>query len=206
MTDFSVTPKINFIMIPTTAVPNVHQILISFPDWVYAILSLGIFGLIFYLGSLHSNIKKVIKEFPKICRALDLISVKLRETGFFDENIYVSAASPIKLTPKGKELLHESGSDDFVNKYKDELIKKVRDKNPKTAYDVQIIARDVVENLRDDDRFSNFKDFVYKKGMPLEPIFIVMGIYLRDIALDPLGFKIEDIDNHDPAKKQNPAK
>ena len=86
--------------------------------------------------------------------------------------------------------------------YKDELIGKICEKNPKTAYDVQIIARDVVESLRDEDRFARFKDFVYKKGMPLEPIFIVMGILLRDLALKDLNFKIEDIDLHDPNNKK----
>ena len=90
-----------------TILPNTHTILVSFPDWVYAVMTLGIFSFIFYLGSLHSNIRKVIKEFPKICRALDLISVKLKEEGFFGDSIYASAASPIKLTQKGEELLKE---------------------------------------------------------------------------------------------------
>ena len=107
-------------MIPNVA-PNTHQILISFPDWVYGVMTLGFMCFIFYLGSLHSNIKKVIKEFPKICRALDLISVKLKERGFFGESIYVSATSPVKLTPKGEELLKESKSNEFVDKYKAEF-------------------------------------------------------------------------------------
>jgi len=179
---------------------NVTQLTIAIPDWVGVFLSLGTVGFLIYLGNLHCSLGQIIKEFPKMSRALDLISYKLKEKRFFDEHIYASAASPIKLTPAGEDLLRDSGAHDFVNKYTKELVDRIKSKSPKTAYDVQIIARDVVENLRDEDRFSQFKDYVYKKGMPLEPIFIVMSIYLRDVTLPILGFTKADIDKHDPNK------
>ncbi len=190
-------------MNPMPINPNSHEFLISFPDWFYAAISFGVLSMIFYLGAIHSKLKKVLVEFPKICRALDLISQKLKEKRFFDEHVYASASSPIKLTEKGQILLKESEADAFVVQHKAELIGKIREKNPKTAYDVQILARDVVESLQETDRFARFKDFVYQKGMPLEPIFIVMGILLRDLALKELNFKVEDIDQHDPNKKNN---
>lgn len=56
------------------------------------------------------------------------------------------------------------------------------------------ICQTKVEGLQDDVRFNVFKDFVYQKGVGLETIFIVMGIYLRDIALAVLGFRPEELD------------
>lgn len=112
--------------------------------------------------------------------------------------------SPIGLTEKGDDLLKRSSADAFVLQHKNELVKKIKDQKPPTAYDVQEMARQIVESLKDDVRFKPFKDFVYTEGIDLEPIFIVMSIYLRDIALAELGFKPEDIDKSDPthAKKE----
>lgn len=113
----------------------------------------------------------------------------------------IKRKSPISLNEKGETILKNSASDKFVLENKDELVQKIKDKNPKTAYDVQVAAREVVETLQNEERFAPFKNFVYKEGIPLEHIFIVMGVYLRDIALPLLNFKYEEIDKTDPSQK-----
>lgn len=113
----------------------------------------------------------------------------------------IKRKSPISLTEKGIEILRNSGSDKFVLENQAELVQKIKDKNPKTAYDVQFVAREVVESLQNDERFIPFKNYVYKEGFPLEHIFIVMGVYLRDVALPLLGFSLEQVDQTDPTRK-----
>jgi len=109
--------------------------------------------------------------------------------------------TPITLTEKGIDILKKSGSDKFVGDNRDTFVEKIREKAPKTAYDVQVIARQVIESIQNDEIFIPFKDYVFKEGIELESIFIVMSIYLRDIALPLLGFKYDEIDKTAPSVK-----
>lgn len=113
---------------------------------------------------------------------------------------YMTRKSPISLNDKGEELLKRSKADKFVLVNESELVGKIKASDPKTAYDVQEIAKKVVKSLENDGRFNSFKDFAYKEGLDLEPIFTVMSIYLRDIALPLLGFDYTQIDQTDPSK------
>lgn len=122
--------------------------------------------------------------------------------GRFDERkdigAFVTRQSPLTMNKKGEELLKDSGAKDFVDKIKADLIAKIRKKKPKSAYDVQELSVDIIKNYADKDEFIPIKDYVFKEGMDMEPIFTVSGIYLRDIALPELGFEYEDIDKTSP--------
>ena len=107
--------------------------------------------------------------------------------------------SPITLSEKGEELLKKSGADKFVLENTNKFVEAIKARNPKTAYDVQAISREVLQSFQDHEEFNPFKDFAFKEGLDLEPIFIVMSIFLRDIALPLLGFKYEELDKTDPS-------
>lgn len=109
--------------------------------------------------------------------------------------------SPVSLTPVGKDLLSQSGSDKFVLDNQSDLVEKIKAKSPKSAFDVQVFSRQVVEEIQNEERFKPLKDFAYNEGYDLEPIFIVMGLYLRDIALPLLNYKLEEVDKYDPENK-----
>lgn len=112
-----------------------------------------------------------------------------------DERTTSSAAltkrkSPISLTEKGDELLKRSGTDKFVLENKDYLLSKIKEHNPKTAYDVQEWCKTVLENVSNEDIFTPLKNYLFKEGLPLDSLIIVGQIYLRDIALPLLGFTL----------------
>lgn len=71
------------------------------PTWCAAILSITFLGAVWFLARQSKTFSEVCKEFPKMRRALDLISEKLVERKFFKDAIYVSSGSPLHITPEG---------------------------------------------------------------------------------------------------------
>lgn len=152
------------------------------------------------IEDLKERVDKIEEEMKNQNKLLIECSVKIEERTNSASSTYTKRKSPVSLNDKGEELLKKSGADKFVLQNKQELIQKIKEQNPKTAFDVQEISKKVVESLANDERFNTFKDFVYKEGINLEPIFTVMSIYLRDIALPSLGFDYTQIDKTDPSK------
>lgn len=108
---------------------------------------------------------------------------------------YISRKSPLTLTEAGRQLLEESGGKQIIDANQDELLKNIQSREPKSPYDIQESAKQILESLKDDSRLIEVKDFAFKKGLELDVPLSVMAIYLRDIALPKYGWKAEDIDN-----------
>lgn len=169
----------------------------------------GIGGAAIFLGvykhkidNLEKTVDSLEKEVKQTSHDLTEVSTKLDERTISYSSRLTKRKSPISLSDIGEELLKKSHADQFILEYKDELVQKIREMNPKTAYDVQVDAKKVVESLQNDEQIIPFKDFAFKEGIDLGDVFIVMGIELRDVALPLLGFKVDDIDKHDPEYKQ----
>lgn len=167
----------------------------------------GFFSAAYKLGKyiqvikdLKERINKNESEIKEQSKLLIECSTKIDERTSNLAASYMTRKSPVALNDKGEELLKRSKADKFVLVNESELVKKIEASAPKTAYDVQEIAKKVVKSLENDERFNSFKDFAYKEGIDLEPIFTVMSIYLRDIALPLLGFDYAQIDQTDPSK------
>lgn len=103
--------------------------------------------------------------------------------------------SPVSLTDRGSSFLDSSGGKQFVDDNFDELLASVEVLEPKTAYDVQEDAKQVIESLRDDERLNPIKDFLFKDGSTLDEVFTVMAIYLRNKVLTHKNWNVEDIDH-----------
>ncbi len=109
-------------------------------------------------------------------------------------NEYIKRKSPLNLTEKGKAMLLDSSGNDYIDKNKETLVDAVRSKSPKTAYDIQELARKVIEERSNDDAFNPIKEFAFKNGHRLELLIDIMGIYFRDIALKEMGYSLKDLD------------
>jgi hypothetical protein len=150
------------------------------------------------VNRLEEDMKELKQDMKSMNNDLIECKTKIEERTKSSPAVYAKSESPISLTDKGEDILKRSGADAFVLQNQQEFVDKVKKKNPQTAYDVQACAKEVIQLIVDEKRFNKFKDFVFKEGIDLDPIFLVMGIYLRDIALPLLGFKPEDIDKNDP--------
>jgi len=169
----------------------------------------GLFAALYKLGrytqivdDLKNEVSSLKSEFKELSKDLNTCSTKLEERTSRGADAYTKRKSPISLNEKGEELLKRSGIDKFVLENQSDLVGKIKEKTPKTAYDVQVFSKNIVEAIYTDDKFNPFKDFAFKEGLDIEVIFTVMSLYLRDIALPLLGFSYDQLDKTDPAKVQ----
>lgn len=125
---------------------------------------------------------------------------------------YLQAHSPTSLTENGKQLLKDSGIEKYVDdKFTDLLAATQAKLAPKgddySAYDVQIETLQVIREHADDKDFIPVKDFAFSKGIDLNNIQLVGGVYLRDKCLESLGFDVQayyssDDDGHAHKRKK----
>ena len=148
------------------------------------------------------DIKELKKEVGDLKVKHTEVATKLEERTGSAEAKVLKRKSPVSLNDYGEKILKESTGDSFVINNLDNLVEKIKRKNPGSAYDVQVYAKDVISEVSSEDRFVPIKDYAFKEGLDLEVLVVVMGVYLRDLALSRLGFKPEDLDATDPTKKK----
>lgn len=151
-----------------------------------------------FMGKYKEKVDRHDKNFDKSNDKIDKLSERLAslEGGLERDRAkseYIKSQSPLSLTEKGKALLLDSGGKDYIDSKKEEFFEEIKFERPKTAYDVQELTRSVIEKHTNEDNFNKIKEFAFKKGLKLDVILEVLGIYLRDLALPELGFKFDDI-------------
>lgn len=112
---------------------------------------------------------------------------------------YTQRQSPLSLTDKGKALLLDSGGNKYLEENMSDLIEEIKARSPKSAYDVQEYAKNVIDSHTDDDAFVPLKDYLFNEGLKLEDLINVLGVALRDAAFPVLGFTVEEVDESDPS-------
>lgn len=110
----------------------------------------------------------------------------------------VKRKSPVSLTDRGTSLLEMSGGKKFVDDNLESLKLAVETKGAKTAYDIQEFSREALELMSEQDLFNPLKDYLFKEGLELKDLILVMGIYLRDAILSSKGLAPEEVDKTDP--------
>ena len=110
----------------------------------------------------------------------------------------LESKSPISLTERGVEISDAMSANTLFEKYKDELQKRVDEKEPETAYDIQEKSFSVVKSdfseLLNDEELSNLKQVAFNKGIELDEIIQIFGIILRDYILNIRDIPISDVD------------
>lgn len=179
-----------------------------------AISGITAYGTIAYtLGKYKEKIDKIDEYNPasKIAELDSKLSEKLSDLsdriskleGNMEKmpSAYMQSQSPLKLTDKGEELLKDSGGKFYIDEHIDVFIENIKKSKPNTAYDVQEYSRDLIREQQIQKEFNPIKDFAFQEGLHLDLITSVMGLYLRDKAIDKLGFDIDEIDKYEKQKK-----
>ncbi len=109
-----------------------------------------------------------------------------------------STSSPIKLLEKGERILNESGLKKFIDDNKEKFLNDCKSScNINTAYDVQTISFDFFDKLKFENNFEKkLKEIAFKEGLSVDIIRRIGGIYFRDVCLENLSMKLDDIDKH----------
>jgi len=116
------------------------------------------------------------------------------ETILKERGPVVQSHSPLSLTERGQAMLEDSGGRDYIEKHLKQLIAEIRKRKPKSAYDVQVEAKLVIEGRTGSEDFIPLKDYLFLEGATLEELVQVLGIELRDRALPELGFDVTELD------------
>ena len=146
------------------------------------------------LPEIHFNLKSLGKEVENIRKTLGL-----------ENDILVERKSPISLTDKGIEISEKLEAEAILDANYEELTSILRTKNPNNAYDIQELSMDIahefLEKNIDKENLEKAKKVAYEAGIPLESLYSIFGILLRDRILKERGFSHTDVDNHDPTNK-----
>ncbi|MFA4858643.1 MAG: hypothetical protein WC901_06025 [Candidatus Margulisiibacteriota bacterium] len=161
---------------------------ISFPNWFLAVFSLTFIGFVFYLGGLYIKVRDICKDHPKINQALIRISEILVLKKISTE--YVYSASPMSLSEKGKEALKEAKFNEFYHENKDVLLKRIKEKSPKTMADLEDVCKSIMLSMEDTlPKFESIKQFAYSHGEPISNILFACAIALKDLTVSELNIK-----------------
>jgi hypothetical protein len=128
----------------------------------------------------HDSLSTETKELLKEIAALK--EFKANTQKFIDSSIYKSK-SPLSLTEFGEKLIKESGFKEIFEKEKGNLAGKLFGKQPKTKYDVQEKARELMNELTEYLPFQPLKEYAFKTGNDYAQILRAGAIPLRDYYL-----------------------
>lgn len=155
----------------------------------------GIFFVFKHTRPIRDDVKNIRERLPVIeSRVGDLWADKI-----------APAHSPRQLNERGQTILNQSGIKEFVERNKPELLRRVRERNCTNAYDAEKATFSVVnETIKEAGAtdLDSLKNGAYKVGATLDTLLLVGGIYLRNLIFPELGFSLDDIDKHNPDKKQ----
>jgi len=134
---------------------------------------------------------------PKV-KILDRISADVADikpkVKFLWEQLVTTSRSPQALNERGNQILAESGIKELVDQKLPELLEVINAKQPQNAYQVQEYAREAMSQLKNDLVLSSqLQQGAFNTGADVDAVLLVGSIYLRDLVLPKLNFKLEDI-------------
>lgn len=150
---------------------------------------LGVCG--YFLKKIMDDTTKLKAEIKPIAPAIVEIQGKFTSAGH--EILFpltVAPGSPLHVTEYGNKLLDESGFYDVLHHHRDELVNLVKERQPKTNYDIQQRSIEVIEEVieSDDEMAVSLKEYAYNSGVNLDIITYPAGIALRDEVMKDLKF------------------
>lgn len=155
------------------------------------------------IGKYQNKVDNLEKQSDKNEKGLQDVRDKAIacETALKEREPLTRRKSPVELTGRGQKILEESNGMKFVDENYLELKNLVEASNPATSYDIQELSRQIIDDLKNDSRLNPIKDYLFKEGLELDDIVVVLGIYLRNKILIEKGITTDDIDKYDKNAK-----
>ena len=145
-----------------------------------------LFKISFKLDSLNTefvNVVKDIKDLKKsgarVSRHIDVIRTHLVSTMGMNDGLF-AAHSPVVLLTKGKDLIKKIGFEKIFEDNKGWFIKGVSEIGAGSLSELDDSATKFMENNREDEKFSGFKEKAFQNGVSTDVLLRVCSIYLRD--------------------------
>jgi uncharacterized protein YihD (DUF1040 family) len=132
------------------------------------------------VDDLKEDMKEAIKKIDALRTDADTLKeFRSNAQKFIDKNLYESK-SPLQLSEFGKKIVEESGFARIFSECKDDLVQKLKQKDPKNQYDVQEKARALMNELGEYIPFQQIKTYAFKNGLDFLQILRAGSILLRD--------------------------
>ncbi len=113
-----------------------------------------------------------------------------------------AAASPVALTPFGRELADKLHADAIITRLGDKLEALVEERKPGNAYDIQEESADVCRRILPDmlasAELAALKNEAFQRGVSVELYLPIFSILLRDRILAKKGIAVAEVDKHQP--------
>ncbi len=159
-------------------------------------LLLGIITIL--LGAIGYFVKKIMDETQALKTEMKPIAPAVIEIqGKFTQAghqllfpLTVAPGSPLKVTEYGDRLLRESGFYKLLQANRQQLVNLVKDRHPKSNYDIQQEAAEVMQDLleSDDEMALGPKEYAFNNGLDIKILATPAGIALRDEVMKDLKF------------------
>jgi hypothetical protein len=174
---------------------SINSIPMTFLNIILTIGIPSIIACLIYIGKKLQVLDTVEKQVSDIYERF--IRVEERVNTMWGRNVATSN-SPRQLNEYGKKVLKESGIKEIIDEKKDTLLPLVQAKGAKNAYDAEQAVLSVVEKLPEHcpDVVDRLKTGAFNAGATLDTVFLVGGLYLRDLIFPALGFSLDSIDTH----------
>lgn len=177
--------------------------------------TIGLFGMswiIIELLRLSKSVGRLEARLDKIASTNDSHDISIRKlqmemlevrtfikTKFpTSQTVLSEKKSPAQLNEFGRKLFADMGGSDFLSKNGIYLLQKMEEKNPKTAFDVESTAHEVLILATNEEMFNKIKNKVYnypymdilkrdgemvKYEVSLADVCFVLSLSLRDMYL-----------------------
>ena len=177
--------------------------------------TIGLFGMswiIIELLKLSKSVGRLESRLDKIASTNDSHDISIRKlqmemlevrtfikTKFpTSQTVLSEKKSPAQLNEFGRKLFADMGGSDFLSKNGIYLLQKMEEKNPKTAFDVESTAHEVLILATNEEMFNKIKNKVYnypymdilkrdgemvKYEVSLADVCFVLSLSLRDMYL-----------------------
>ncbi len=150
------------------------------------------------IEEIRNDVKTLRKDIDSV--KMDVKSIKDYLVGKDAKavNILSMKQSPLVLNPLGKKVYEIIKGDKFINDNKDLLMGQLSHKNPRTALDVELSAKEVCLELLSNKIFDDIKNIVYNSPsikigadgkesdyiITIADVCFVLSIPLRDMYLE----------------------
>lgn len=164
--------------------------------------------LVFLKERIVENSLRFQKDFYEIKGDIASVKSNLELAKIMKGTKFFKSQSPLKLTPLGVKVADDIKAESIINNNWDRLFnlleQEIRDKNP---YDIQqYCMNELIANpskFIDDATLLDLKDYAFSHGEQLSLYLGIFGLIIRDRYFKSKGINIDDIDKHDPSKKED---
>lgn len=146
------------------------------------------------------SVKRIDKDFDDVKKDVNKMKEDVAgmrpQVDLLWKRAFAPGHSPMVLNEAGQRIFNQSGIKSIILENKEVLLNAIKEKSPQTAYRVQELAEEAVNLLKEKPGIlSRLQEGAFRAGVDVSAVLFTGSIFLRDIALEELGFKVEDLDN-----------